>query len=161
MKNYFFLIVIFFWVVSMISKSKRKRDDKAEIARIRALNNRVERRVIVEPTGPQALDEEQIRSVFAERQNQAPPIDYELAYNSTDYEKDNPEAAVTEDEHEPVSHFKKNYGMVSSLGTESSEEKEAYDKEKKIIPNFSLGDGTMKQYIVAAEILGKPKALRR
>jgi hypothetical protein len=71
------------------------------------------------------------------------------------------ESAFVPSESGPVSHFKKNYGMTGSLGTESAEEKDAYNKDIAIIPRLSLTSGGIKQYIIASEILGKPKALRR
>ena len=164
MRNIIFIIAIFFWILNMISKSKKKQQQAVERQKIAALNKPVKERVETEPDIRKPLQKtpEEVRALFAERKVQAPATDYELAYASSDYvtEEKKPEPVVS---YEPktVSQFRKNYGMKSSLGTESSEEKEAYDKDKAVIPQLSLTSGGIKQYIVAAEILGKPKALRR
>ncbi len=163
MRNAIFIIAIIFWVLNLIAKNKRKQQKAAE--RVDVLNVRVKKRPEIEPevAVPRKRSPEEVRALFAERQVQAPATDYELAYASTDYAPDviKSEKTLVFAEHEPVSHFKKNYGMTKSLGTESAEEKDAYDKDVTIIPRLSLTGGAIKQYIIASEILGKPKALRR
>ncbi len=167
MKNFIYIIVIFFWILSLYSKSKKKQQQVAERKNIDALNKRVSERPETEKIipAPKKRTPEEILGLFESRQNQAPveaATDYELAYASNDYAADKEKIReATSNEHEPVSHFKKNYGMVKSLGTESAEEKDAYDKDIAIIPRLSLTNGGIKQYIIASEILGKPKALRR
>jgi hypothetical protein len=160
MKNFIYVIVIFFWILSLISKSKKQKQQTAERERIKQMNKRIGQRPEAEPL--KRKSSEDIRALFADRQSQTPPTNYEQAYASGDYrEETKTEALESEDEHEPVSHFKKNYGMTASLGTESSEEKEAYDKDQTIIAKLSLDNASIKQYVIASEILGKPKALRR
>ena len=165
MKNIVFIIAIIFWILNLISKSKKKQTQSVERERIAALNKRVNQRPEKEPkiSTPQKRLPQEVRPLFAERQVQTPATDYELAYASTDYGPDEKktEPSTFFEGNEPLSHFKKNYGMKKSLGTESAEEKEAYDKDKVIIPQLSLTAGGIKQYIIASEILGKPKALRR
>ena len=164
MRNVIFIIAIFFWILNMIAKSKKKQQQAAEREKIATLNKRVKQRSETAPkeTTPRQRVPAEVQALFEERKVQIPATDYELAYASTDYisEEKKPEAKILT-EPKGVSQFKKNYGMKSSLGTESSEEKEAYDKDKAIIPKLSLTSGGIKQYIIAAEILGKPKALRK
>ena len=164
MRNVIFIIAIFFWILNMIAKSKKKQQQALERKKLGELNKRVKQRIETDPEiqKPRQKTPEEVRALFARRQVQASTTDYELAYASTDYvtEEKKPESVIS-DEPKTVSQFRKNYGMKSSLGTESSEEKEAYDKDIAIIPRLSLTSGGIKQYIVAAEILGKPKALRR
>jgi len=163
MRNIIFIIAIFFWVLNLIAKNKRKKEQAS--VRLDALNKRVVQRPEVDPetSAPKKRTPEEVRALFAERKVQASATDYELAYASSDYvtEVKQPESNIVFVEHEPVSHFKKNYGMAKSLGTESAEEKDAYDKDIAILPQLSLTNGGIKQYIIASEILGKPKALRR
>lgn len=168
MRNIVIIIAIFFWILNAISKNKKKQQQALERKRISDMNGRVLKRTETEPYEPEQptynkRSAEEVATLFSERQVQAPATDYELAYASNDYaspEKNTESSSVTS-EHEPVSHFKRNVGMVKSLGTESAEEKEAYDKDIPVIPRLSLTTGGIKQYIVASEILGKPKALRR
>ena len=167
MRNIVIIIAIFFWILNMISKNKRRQQQATERGRITEMNKRVLARVEkdIEPEPPtyNRRSAEEVAALFSERQVEAPATDYELAYASSDYaapEKNTESSSVTS-EHEPVSHFKRNVGMVKSLGTESVEEKEAYDKDIPVIPRLSLTTGGIKQYIVASEILGKPKALRK
>lgn len=151
----------------MISKNKKKQQQAAERRNISEMNKRVlgriEKNIEPQQSTYNRRSADDIDALFNERQIQAPATDYELAYASNDYAspEKNTESSSVLSEHEPVSHFKKNVGMVKSLGTESAEEKEAYDKDIPVIPRLSLTSGGIKQYIVAAEILGKPKALRR
>lgn len=167
MRNIVIIIAIFFWILNLISKNKKKQQQAAERRNISEMNKRVLGRIEKErePRQPtfNRRSEDDIDALFNEQLFQAPATDYELAYASKDYaasEKNTESSSVTA-EHEPVSHFKRNYGMTASLGTESAEEKEAYDKDIPVIPRLSLTSGGIKQYIVASEILGKPKALRR
>ena len=161
MKNIIYIIVIFFWILSMISKSKRQKQQAAERERIQNLNKRPGKRTETAPK-PAALFSDEVSGVFSKQNNQGPVTDYESAYTSSDYTVDTPDRLTSAPFNEDtVSHYRKNYGMASSLGTESFEEKEAYDKDKPVIPKFTLGDNLMKQYVIAAEILGKPKALRK
>jgi hypothetical protein len=165
MRNIIFIIAIIFWILNMIAKSKKKQQQAAERQRIGALNKRVKQRIETEPkeTPPRKRIPAQVQALIQERKTQAPATDYELAYASTDYAPDEKKTETKKiiSEAEPLSHYRKNYGMTKSLGTESAEEKEAYDKDKVIIPRLSLTSGGIKQYIIAAEILGKPKALRK
>ena len=168
MRNIVIIIAIFFWILNMISKSKKKQQQVLERKRISDLNKRVIERTETQEYEPEQStynrrSAEEIATLFSERQVQAPATDYELAYASNDYAiaEKSVESSSVVTEHEPVSHFQKNYGMVKSLGTESAEEKDAYDKDIPVIPRLSLTSGGIKQYIVASEILGKPKALRR
>ena len=169
MRNIIFIIAIFFWILNLISKNKKKQEIAASRKKITDLNDRVKQPAEEDRDirTPRKKTPEEVRALFAERQVR-PPVqisatDYELAYASTDYvtEQKTIEQPLVTSEHEGVSHFKKNIGMIKSLGTESAEEKEAYNKDVEIIPRLSLTSGGIKQYIVAAEILGKPKALRR
>jgi hypothetical protein len=157
MKNIVYVIVIFFWILSMISKSKRQKQQAAERERIPNLNKRVGNRMETEPKKAARFSDE-VTGVFTKQEKKETATDYESAYASSDYTDAQKSAPVTED---TGSHYRKNYGMTSSLGTESSEEKDAYNKEQKVIPKFSFGDNSIKQYVIASEILGKPKALRR
>ena len=163
MRNIIFIIAIIFWILNLITKNKRKQQQAAERERIRVMNKRVQKRTETDVVRPKLRLPDDIQTLFEEPKYQAPATDYESAYASGDYiaEEKKSEDIFTESEHEGVSHFKKNYGMAQSLGTESAEEKEAYDKDIAIIPRLSLTSGGIKQYIVAAEILGKPKALRK
>ncbi|MEP7233885.1 MAG: hypothetical protein ABI778_01195 [Ignavibacteriota bacterium] len=169
MRNIIFFIAIFFWILNLIAKNKKKQQQTLERKQLSDLNTRVKRRVETEPElrTQRQLSTAELRSRAAKRETPISTTDYELAYASNDYAVEPekiesvPEEVIVFQEHDPVSHFKKNYGMGKSLGTESAEEKEAYDKDVAIIPRLSLTSGGIKQYIVAAEILGKPKALRR
>ena len=169
MKNIVYIIVIIFWILSLYSKSKKKQQIAAERKNIDALNKRVSQRTETEKISPapKKRTPEEILGLFQARQNQAPveaATDYELAYASNDYaqdEKKNPDGLKSVPlKRDTASHYEKNYGMAKSLGTESAEEKEAYDKDIAIIPRLSLTSGGIKQYIIASEILGKPRALR-
>ena len=166
MRNIVIIIAIFFWILNLISKNKKKQQQAAErrnIVRVNEAREAAHRNRAKRNCAAQTYPCRSIDALFQERQTQAPATDYELAYASKDYaasEKNTESSSVTA-EHEPVSHFKRNYGMTASLGTESAEEKEAYDKDIPVIPRLSLTSGGIKQYIIAAEILGKPKALRR
>ncbi len=145
----------------MISKSKKQKQHAKERERIKNLNTRIGQRTEI-VSRIRKPDPEEVAALFQERQNQSPATDYELAYASNDYASDKrSEDTLTESEHQEVSHFKRNIGMASSLGTESSEEKEAYDKDTVNLPKLSLDNASIKQYIIASEILGKPKALRK
>ncbi|MFI5264970.1 MAG: hypothetical protein ACHQM6_10685 [Candidatus Kapaibacterium sp.] len=168
MKNIVYVIAIIFWILSMIAKSRKKQQQVAERERARNLTKRVGKRKETAPKKAPLFSDD-VTGVFTKQASQEPKTDYESAYASSDYTEAIVErtsvrsdgllsAPITEDS---TSHYRKNYGMASSLGTESSEEKEAYDKDKKVIPKFTFGDSAIKQYIIASEILGKPKALRR
>jgi len=157
MKNIVYVIVIFFWILSMISKSKRQKQQAAERERIQNLNKGLGKRPETE-LKKTALFSDDVTGVFTKQEKKEAATDYESAYASSDYTDGLKSTPLTED---TVSHYRKNYGMASSLGTESSEEKEAYDKDKQVIPSLSLGNAAIKQYIIAAEILGKPKAMRK
>jgi hypothetical protein len=164
MKNVVFIIAIFFWLWNLIAKSKRKQQQIAQRKTMADVNARVRQRPETAPkeAAPRPRMPAEVEALFQERKAQAPATDYELAYASTDYAPDEKkvEPKASRIEAEPLSHYRKNYGMTKSLGTESAEEKEAYDKDVAVIPKLSLTSGGIRQYIVAAEILGKPKALR-
>ena len=160
MKNIVYLIVIIFWILSMISKAKRQKQQAVERERIKNLNKRVGQQTETEPKKAARFSDD-VPGVFTEQEVQNPATDYESAYATIDYAPEETMKPSIFNEPKTVSQFQKNYGMTNSLGTESSEEKEAYDKDKVIIPSLSLGNSAIKQYIIAAEILGKPKALRR
>jgi hypothetical protein len=164
MKNIVYFIVIFFWILSMVSKSKRQKQQAQE--REQALKNPLRqqqtRRKISPPENSSTIFSERI-SALSEGQKDTPD-DYESPYASSSYmEKptEKAETGETESEHEPVSHFQKNYGMKATLGTESSEEKDAYDKDLQVAQSLSFSNNSIKQYFIASEILGKPKALRK
>ncbi|MDP4219308.1 MAG: hypothetical protein Q8916_06160 [Bacteroidota bacterium] len=165
MRNVIFIIAIFFWILNMIAKSKRRQKQTTERERIVELNKRVGQRT--ETDGSRSRKSQQlpreIQALLATRKAPLPEAtDYELAYASNDYavEEKKAELPLTEVELEPASHFRKNIGMIESLGTESAEEKEAYDKDKRVIPSLELTAPAIRQYVIGAEILGKPKALR-
>lgn len=168
MRNIIFIIAIFFWILNLIAKNKKKQQQAAERERIAGLNKRVKQRIETEPKAktPNKRTPDEILALFQALQKPAPSVsatDYESAYASSDYapEVKKIESPFVSSESGPVSHFRKNYGMTESLGTESAEEKDAYNKDIAIIPRLSLTSGGIKQYIIASEILGKPKALRR
>jgi hypothetical protein len=161
MKNIVYVIVIFFWILSMISKSKRQKQQAAERERIKNLNKLMRERPEIEQKKAVRISDE-VAGVFTKQESQQPATDYESAYESTNYapeEKTAEPSSYTEEK--TISQFRRNSGMKKTLGTESPEEKEAYDKDKVIIPRFSLSNAAIKQYVIAAEILGKPKALKR
>jgi hypothetical protein len=167
MKNIVYVIAIIFWILSMISKSRKKQQQTAERQRAQNLSKRFVKRQETAPKAAARFSDDVV-GVF-QKPIPEPVTDYESAYASSDYTEALVERTSVRSEglkslapkEDNVSHYRKNYGMASSLGTESSEEKEAYDKEKKVIPKFTFGDSAIKQYIIASEILGKPKALRR
>jgi hypothetical protein len=157
MKNVIYIIAIFFWVLSMISKSKRQKQQAEDRKKARDINKPI-------PNRPQSALQKPAREVpkvFQQRERTETAIDYESAYSSGDYQsevKSEEPAALPEVAKEYI--FRSSV-KVSSIGLESSEEKEAYDKDKALIPSLSLGNDTIRQYIIGAEILGKPKALRK
>jgi hypothetical protein len=162
MKNIIFIIAILFSILNMISKSKKKQQQVAE--RIRKRNEQIK---TPGGTGLQPIKRlpEEILLLSQTTQGLAPAAtDYESAYASDDYAADKKKAEeVIQTKAEPLSHYQKNYGMDNSytIGSESAEEKEAYNKDVKLVPSLVLTNSAIKQYIVASEIFGKPKALRR
>ena len=161
MKNIIFVIAIFFWILNLISKSKRKQQAAAQKQTIKKLNERVEKRVVKEAAP------EEVFALFRDRPNQAPEAiatDYESAYQSNDYSPTvkSTEAFQRRRVGKAIPESEKNVGLDKSytLGSETAEEKEAYNKDEKIFASLLLTNKTIKQYIVASEIFGKPKALR-
>jgi hypothetical protein len=157
MKNIVYIIAIILWFLSMLSKSRKKQQQVADLERLQNQNKRVGKQQQTEPKKASRISAD-LAGVFTKQEKKETATDYESAYASSDYTDVLKKVPLPED---AGSHYRKNYGMASSLGTESSEEKDAYNKEQKIIPKFTFGDSSIKQYIIASEILGKPKALRR
>jgi len=166
MKNIVYIIAIILWVLSLISKSKKKQQQTLDRERMRTLNKRVAQRTDASAKIVQRSSDAPAM-FFPDATPQQPETDYESAYASDDYAADKPDGLKsaplnsTANVEDSASLYRKYYGSPSSLGTESPEEKEAYDKEKQVIPKFTFGDASIKQYVIASEILGKPKALRR
>src|SRR5437764_11763530 len=131
MKNVIYIIVIFFWILSMISKSKRQKQQAAEREKMRQTNNA--------PKQPRERSTLQIPEEVRAALQIPEATDYESAYASSDYRaEEKPPDLQQYSEAETPSSFQKNYGMGLTLGTESSEEKQAYDKEEKNIPRLAL-----------------------
>src|ERR1051325_5680388 len=101
MKNLVYVIAIIFWILSMISKSRKQKQQAAERERMKNLNKRITQRTETEPKFRKP-DPETIATLFQERQNQAPVTDYELAYASGDYNSQDQktEDSLTQSEHE-------------------------------------------------------------
>ena len=107
MRNIVIIIAIFFWILNLISKSKKKQQQDLERKRIADLNKRVLGRIETEEYEPEQptynkRSAEEIATLFSERQVQAPATDYELAYASNDYSAPEKTVEISSDaaEHE-------------------------------------------------------------
>src|SRR4051812_30551461 len=104
MKNIVYVIVIFFWILSMISKSKRQKQQAAERERIKNLNKRTGERPKTEPKKGARFSDD-IAGVFTNTESQQ-PTDYESAYASNDYAEKLKTVPMIEDS---SSQYRKNY----------------------------------------------------
>lgn len=178
--EWIYYVAIFFWVVSAISKAKKKQQLELE-----------KKKQAFRPAGTSAIQAEakpayrkaaeaEILNIFQERMVEArslenpvleqDDIDYDIV---TTYDKSsgvNNDVAVRE--HSTASHFHLGKGMTTTLADMSNmpKGKEAlksvdfsvYTRKKTVAKQIiATTPDALKKYFIASEIFGKPKALRK
>jgi hypothetical protein len=178
--EWIYYVAIFFWVVSAISKAKKKQQLEIE-----------KKKQAFRPAGTSAIGAEakpsyrkateaEILNIFQERMVEArsienpvleqDDIDYDIV---TTYDKS---SRVSDDvairEHSSASHFHLGKGMTTTLADMSNmpKGKEAlksvdfsvYTRKKTVAKQIiATTPDALKKYFIASEIFGKPKALRK
>ncbi len=179
--EWIYYVAIFFWVVSAISKAKKKQQLAAGVKK------NVAGRVIgttatQEQPKPKyrMASEAEILSIFQERIVEARSIENPiLEQDDIDYDivttYDKP-TKIKDDvivrEHSAASHFNLGKGMTTTLSDMSHMPKgkvalksvdfSVYNRKKTVAKQIiATTPDALKKYFIASEIFGKPKALRK
>lgn len=175
--EWLYFVGIFFWVVSMINKAKKK---QLELEKRKQAFRSVDTSVSqAQPAYRKATDAE-ILNIFQERMVEARSIespvierdevDYDIVTTYDKSSRVNDDVAIRE--HSSASHFHLGKGMTTTLADMSNmpKGKEAlksvdfsvYSRKKTVAKQIiATTPDALKKYFIASEIFGKPKALRK
>lgn len=178
--EWIYFVIIFFYILSALSKAARKKQQEAEKAEAaKQMNRHVQARPVeAQPAAPSRFEKAaeaftdlplgDVMRFIAERteQRKTEEVDYDLTAR---FEPVAENETGGDREHTTVSHFRSAEGMRSSVHDRSSLATApaivmptfAFAKRHVAKRRLTLAPGDLKKYFVASEILGKPKALRR
>ena len=175
--EWIYYVAIFFWVVSAISKAKKKQQLALEKKKQTFRTAEVS---VSEAKQYRKATDAEILNIFQERMVEArsiespvleqDDIDYDIV---TTYDKaSRADDAVAVREHSSTSHFHLGKGMTTTLADMSNMPKgkvalksvdfSVYDRKKTVAKQIiATTPDALKKYFIASEIFGKPKALRK
>jgi hypothetical protein len=181
--EWIYFVIIFFYILSAISKAAKKKQAEAQKAlAVKQMNRRVEARPV--PSEPvrsgfeeaaEAITDLPLGDVMrfvnekmnARKAQETESIDYDLVakFEPATVRDD----AVAIREHSTTSHFHTAEGMRSSVHDMSSlatapqfaSATFSFAAKRKAQHAFSLKGVELRKYVIVSEILAKPKALRK
>lgn len=179
--EWIYFVIIFFYILSALSKATKKKQEEAKrVEAIKQMNRRVEARPVPPPAPKRRPAFEEAAEAFTDlplgdvmrfvtermEKREVEETDYDL---TSQFEPVRKEEAVIAREHTTESHFHEASGIrtsvhdLSSLATAPriNAPKFAFASRRKPKALQLLAPADMRKYVIASEILGKPRALRR